>query len=259
MSERLLVERDGAVLRVTLNRPEKLNAIDAGMAEAARHAFERAASDSGVRAVLLSGAGRAFCAGQDLSDPAVAPGADLGATIERAYNPLIRAMRALPKPVVAAVRGVAAGAGANLAFAADIVVAARSAKFVEAFARIGLLPDSGGTWMLPRLVGHARATGLAMLGEPLAAEQALAWGAIWRVVDDDRLDEASAELAERLAGMPTRALGAIKTALQAGWSDDLDAQLARERDAQRDLGATYDYGEGVEAFIAKREARFEGR
>lgn len=259
MSAPLIVERREAVLHVTLNRPEKLNAIDGAMGEALLAALAEADRDSAIRSIVLAGAGRAFCAGQDLSDPAVAPGSDLGAAIERVYNPLIRAMRALPKPIVAAVRGTAAGAGANLAFAADLVIATRSAKFVEAFARIGLLPDSGGTWMLPRLVGHARAVGLAMLGEPLPAEQAHAWGAIWSVVDDDALDAQAQELAQRLATMPTAALGAIKLTLAAGWSHSLDAQLERERDGQRTLGATHDYREGVAAFTAKRAPRFEGR
>lgn len=181
MSEQLLVEREGGVLRVTLNRPEKLNALTGEMLDAARAAFEGAGNDERTRVVLLSGAGRAFCAGQDLGEKNVVPGSDLGATIERHYAPLVRAIRTLEKPVVARVNGVAAGAGANLAFACDVVVAAASAQFVESFARIGLLPDSGGTWMLPRLIGHARAVGLAMLGTPLGARQAYEWGAIWKL------------------------------------------------------------------------------
>ncbi|HEY5341905.1 MAG TPA: enoyl-CoA hydratase-related protein [Candidatus Aquilonibacter sp.] len=247
------------VLRITLDRPDKLNAIDSGLAQALREAFERAAGDAAVRAVLLAGNGRAFCAGQDLADPGVAPGSDLGAAIERHYNPLIRAMRRLQKPIVARVNGVAAGAGANLAFAADIVVAARSASFIESFARIGLLPDSGGTWMLPRLVGHARATGWAMLGERITAEQAHAWGAIWQVVDDDALGETCDRIVHTLAQAPTRALGAIKAALEESWARSLDDALESERDRQRVLGATHDYREGVEAFSAKRPPVFEGR
>jgi 2-(1,2-epoxy-1,2-dihydrophenyl)acetyl-CoA isomerase len=250
---------DGGVLRVTLNRPEKLNAIDAALARALNEAFERAAQDDAVRVVLLAGAGRAFCAGQDLADPGVAPGADLGATIEHAYNPVIRAMRALPKPVVARVNGVAAGAGANLAFAADIVVAARSASFIESFAKIGLVPDSGGTWMLPRLVGQARAVGWAMLGERISAEQAHAWGAIWSVVDDAELEATCEKLAGALAQAPTRALGAIKGAMERHAACTLDEALDAERDLQRMLGATGDYREGVEAFASKRPPRFEGR
>jgi 2-(1,2-epoxy-1,2-dihydrophenyl)acetyl-CoA isomerase len=255
----LLVTRDGGILRITLDRPEKLNAIDGALAREAREAFEEAAQVDGIRVVVLTGNGRAFCAGQDLSDPAVAPGRDLGEMIEKYYNPLIRAMRALPKPIVARVNGVAAGAGANLAFAADLIVAARSASFIESFSRIGLLPDSGGTWMLPRLFGQARAVGLAMLGERISAEQAHAWGAIWQVVDDDALDEACNTLAYTLAQAPTRALGAIKAAFDASATSTLDAALERECELQRLLGATRDYREGVEAFTAKRKAEFEGR
>lgn len=247
------------VLRVTLDRPEKLNAIDGELAGALREAFERAHDDDAVRAVLLGANGRAFCAGQDLADPAVAPGQNLGLMLERHYNPLIRAMRALPKPIVARVNGVAAGAGANLAFAADIAIAARSASFIESFSRIGLLPDSGGTWMLPRLIGHARATAVAMLGERISAEQAHAWGAIWEVVDDDRLDEACERVVTQLAQAPTQALAAVKHALQDAWMRDLDAALDAERDLQSHLGATADFREGVEAFAAKRRPSFRGR
>jgi 2-(1,2-epoxy-1,2-dihydrophenyl)acetyl-CoA isomerase len=255
----LLVTRERGIMRITLDRPEKLNALDGELAHKVRLAFEEAALMLDVRVVVLSGNGRAFCAGQDLADPAVAPGNDLGMTIDHFYNPLIRAMRAMPKPIVARVNGVAAGAGANLAFAADIVVAARSASFIESFSRIGLLPDSGGTWMLPRLFGHARAVGLAMLGERVSAEQAHAWGAIWQVVDDNALDEACETLAVTLAQAPTRALGAIKAAFDASASSTLDAALERERELQRLLGATRDYREGVEAFGAKRKPEFEGR
>jgi 2-(1,2-epoxy-1,2-dihydrophenyl)acetyl-CoA isomerase len=255
----VLVTRDGGIMRVTLNRPEKLNAFDREMAQSVRATFDDAAGDKAVRVVVLAGSGRAFCAGQDLADPGVAPGSDLGATIEQCYSPLIRAMRALPKPIVARVNGVAAGAGANLAFACDIVVAARSASFIESFSRIGLLPDSGGTWMLPRLFGQARAVALAMLGERISAEQAYAWGAIWDVVDDDKLDEACNMLATTLAQAPTRALGAIKSAFDDGWTSTLDAALDRERELQHMLGATYDYAEGVAAFSAKRKPKFEGR
>jgi 2-(1,2-epoxy-1,2-dihydrophenyl)acetyl-CoA isomerase len=253
------VSRDGGIMRITLNRPDKLNAIDTEMAQAARVAFGAAADDESVRVVVLTGNGRAFCAGQDLADPGVAPGSDLGATIEGCYSPLIRAMRMLPKPIIACVNGVAAGAGANIAFAADIVVAARSASFIESFSRIGLLPDSGGTWILPRLFGQARAVALAMLGERITAEQAHAWGAIWEVVDDDKLEAACEVLARTLAEAPTRALGAIKAAMEAGWTSTLDAALDRERELQRMLGATRDYAEGVAAFAAKRKPEFEGR
>jgi len=255
----VLVSRDGGIMRVALNRPEKLNAFTPEMAHATRAAFDAAAGDANVRVVIVTGNGRAFCAGQDLADPTVAPGSDLGVTVEGSCNPLVRAMRALPKPIIARVNGVAAGAGANLAFAADIVIAARSASFIESFSRIGLLPDTGGTWMLPRLFGHARALALAMLGERISAEQAHAWGAIWDVVDDDKLDEACDVLARTLADAPTRALGAIKAAIEQSWTSTLDAALDRERDLQRMLGATHDYAEGVAAFAAKRKPDFEGR
>ncbi len=213
-----------------------------------------------MRVVLLTGSGRAFCAGQDLADPGVAPGSDLGATIEQSYSSAdsCDACAALNR-FVARVNGVAAGAGANLAFASDIVVAARSASFIESFSRIGLLPDSGGTWMLPRLFGHARAVALAMFGERISAEQAHAWGAIWDVVDDDKLDDACNVLTSTLAEAPTRALGAIKAAFDAGWTSTLDAALDRERELQRMLGATRDYAEGVAAFGEKRKPEFEGR
>ena len=255
----VLVTRDVGVMRITLDRPEKLNALDGELAHQLRLAFEEAAIVHDVRVVVLTGNGRAFCAGQDLADPAVAPGADLGMTIEHFYNPVIRAMRALPKPIVARVNGVAAGAGANLAFAADIVVAARSASFIESFSRIGLLPDSGGTWMLPRLFGYSRAIALAMLGERISAEQAQAWGAIWQVVDDADLDTACDTLAATLAQAPTRALGAIKAAFESTATSTLDAALDDERELQRRLGASRDYREGVEAFVAKRKPEFEGR
>ena len=255
----LTVTHESGIMRITLDRPDKLNAIDGELARKLLLAFEEAAIVHDVRVVVLTGSGRAFCAGQDLADPAVAPGSDLGMTIEHFYNPLIRAMRSLPKPILARVNGIAAGAGANLAFAADIVIAARSASFIESFARIGLLPDSGGTWMLPRLFGHARAVGIAMLGERISAEQAHAWGAIWQVVDDADLDGACDTLAATLAQAPTRALGAIKTAFDAAANSTLDAALDCEREFQRRLGASRDYREGVEAFAAKRKPAFEGR
>jgi 2-(1,2-epoxy-1,2-dihydrophenyl)acetyl-CoA isomerase len=258
MSEQLLIDRDGGVLRLTLNRPEKLNAVTSELLDAARRTFEEAAGDAQTRVVVLTGAGRGFCAGQDLAEPGAAPGSDLGILIERHHNPLIRAMRKLEKPIVARVNGVAAGCGANIAFACDLVIAAASAKFIESFARIGLLPDSSGTWMLPRLVGQARATGLAMLATPITAQQAYDWGAIWKVVDDGDLDKECDELAGRLAAAPTKSLGAVKLALSAGWTNDIEAQLELERDVQRMLGATADYREGVEAFAQKRDPSFRG-
>jgi 2-(1,2-epoxy-1,2-dihydrophenyl)acetyl-CoA isomerase len=257
----VLVEPDGAVLRLTLSRPDKLNSFNEQMHGELRRALDGPAAMPKVRAVLLTGAGRAFCAGQDLGDRVMGEGdapPDLGDTLERLYNPLIRRIRALPKPVVCAVNGIAAGAGANLALACDIVLAARSASFFQAFCRIGLVPDSGGSWMLPRLVGEARAKGLTLLGERLTAEQAAAWGLIWAVVDDDKLPEEAAALAQRLAEGPTLGLAAIKRAIHAAADNTLEAQLELERDLQRALGRSHDHAEGVRAFMEKRPARFRG-
>jgi 2-(1,2-epoxy-1,2-dihydrophenyl)acetyl-CoA isomerase len=214
----------------------------------------------GARVLVITGAGRGFCAGQDLADPAIAPGkdgADLGATLDDHYNPLIRRLASLPLPVVAAVNGVAAGAGANIALACDIVLAARSARFIQSFANIGLVPDSGGTWVLPRLVGQARAIGLALTGQPIGAEQAEAWGLIWRCVDDDKLAEETEGLVTKFAAAPTAGLAATKRLIRAG--SGLDASLDAERDAQRALGRSADYAEGVAAFAAKRAPNFVGR
>ncbi len=259
----VLVGRDGGVATLALNRPEKLNSLNEAMHRELRTALEACARDEGVRAILLTGAGRAICAGEDLGDRAMgdqAAGApDLGGTLERLYNPLVRLIRGIEKPVVCAVNGVAAGAGANLALACDIVLAARSASFIQAFAAIGLVPDSGGTFFLPRLVGEARAKGLTLLGERLSAEQAAEWGLIWRCVDDEELPEEAGALAERLANGPTRGLGLAKRALNASWANGLDAQLDLERDLQREAGRTGDYAEGVRAFLEKRPASFQGR
>jgi len=262
MARTVLVELREGVLELTLNRPEKLNALNEEMHAELRAALARAAGDEAVRAVLLTGAGRGFCAGQDLGDRAVGPGEDppdLGGTLDRLYNPLVRRIRTLPKPVVCAVNGVAAGAGANIALSCDIVLAARSASFIQAFARIGLLPDSGGTWLLPRLVGDARARALTLLAEKVEAETAAAWGLIWKAVDDDRLMEDARDLAARLARGPTRAYAAIKRALLESWRNDLNAQLDLERDLQRELGCSADYREGVLAFTEKRDPVFRGR
>ncbi|MCG8595449.1 MAG: 2-(1,2-epoxy-1,2-dihydrophenyl)acetyl-CoA isomerase PaaG [Kiloniellales bacterium] len=255
----VLSEIGGGVAVVTLNRPDKLNAFNEEMHLALRAVLERAEADSSVRALLLTGAGRGFCAGQDLGDRNVSGDVDLGHTLENFYNPLIRKLRALPLPVVCAVNGVAAGAGANIALACDIVLAARSAKFVQAFCRLGLVPDSGGTYSLPRLVGEARAKGLALLGEPLTAERAEAWGLIWRAVDDEALMEEARKLATHLATQPTAGLAKSKQAIQASLDNDLDAQLDLERDLQREAGRSADYREGVAAFMEKRAAVFQGR
>lgn len=257
----LYEKREGYAL-VTLNRPDKLNSFNEAQHKALRAAIDRAEAE-GCRALLLTGAGRGFCAGQDLSERSQMLGEgrplDLGATIDNFYNPLIRRLRALPMPVICAVNGVAAGAGANIALAADIVIAARSAKFIQAFTKIGLVPDSGGTWWLPRLIGEARAKALALTAEPLSAEDAAAWGLIWRAVDDDKLMDEAHALAAKLAGGPTHAYGLTKQAIQAAATNALNAQLDLERDLQREAGASDDYKEGVAAFLEKRPAKFTGR
>jgi 2-(1,2-epoxy-1,2-dihydrophenyl)acetyl-CoA isomerase len=260
MAETLSVEQDGAVVTVTLNRPDKLNSFNEAMHGELRLALDRIEADGSVRAVLLTGAGRGFCAGQDLGDRNVAADRDidLGATLEAHYNPLIRRLRALDRPTVCAVNGVAAGAGANLALACDIVLAARSARFIQAFCKIGLVPDTGGTYFLPRLVGEARARGLALLGEPLSAEQAEAWGLVWKCVDDERLLAEARALAQQLAAGPTKGLGLIKRALRASLANDLERQLDLERDLQREAGRSADYREGVSAFMQKRQPVFRG-
>ena len=256
----ILVSLDAGVLSITLNRPDKLNALNPEMHGLLKAALERARDEAAVRAVLLTGAGKGFCAGQDLSERNVAPGAapiDLSVTIGSYYNPLVRRMRELPKPIVCAVNGVAAGAGCNIALACDLVVAARSASFLQAFSRIGLVPDSGGTYFLPRLAGTARAMGLALLADKLPAEDAERWGIIWQAVDDDRLMEQAASIARTLAEGPTRAYAAIKKAFYA--QNTFDAQLDLERDLQRELGYSEDYREGVAAFMQKRKPNFKGK
>ncbi len=260
--ETILFEIADGVARLTLNRPDRLNSFTVQMHGEVADALSKVERDTGVRALLLTGAGRGFCAGQDLSDRAVAPGGDgvdLGESLENRYNPLIRRLIALPKPVVCAVNGVAAGAGANIAFACDIVFAAKSAKFIQSFSNIGLVPDSGGTWILPRLAGQARALGLALTGEPLNAEKAEQWGLIWRCVDDAELMNEAGKVAARLAGGPTRGFAAIKSAMRKGWLASLDQQLDLERDLQRELGRSADYREGVAAFMEKRTPKFTGQ
>lgn len=252
---------DAGVARVTFHRPEKLNSFTATMHAELRDALDQV-ERSDARVLVLTGAGRGFCAGQDLGDRAVAPGAapvDLGESITRHYGPLVLRLRALPMPVIAAVNGVAAGAGANIALACDLVIAARSATFVQAFSRIGLIPDCGGTWTLPRLVGPARALGLALLGDKLAAEQAAEWGLIWRCVDDADFTAEVDALAARLAEAPTRALARTKEAVWGSGARTLAEQLALEATLQRELGASEDYREGVAAFSAKRTPQFRGR
>lgn len=261
MTASVLVEKREGYRVVMLNRPDRLNSFNAEMHHALKSALDDAEADAACRAVLLTGAGRGFSAGQDLSEVQPRPGEtpDLSVTIDTLYNPLVRKLRALPMPVVCAVNGIAAGAGANIALACDIVLAARSAKFLQAFAKIALIPDSGGTWFLPRLAGDARARGMALLGEPLPAETAESWGMIWKCVDDAALMDAAHALCAKFAEAPTGALAAIKSALDAAATNSLDAQLDLERDVQHQLGQAHDYNEGVAAFMEKRAPRFRGR
>ncbi len=259
--QNILFTIDDGVAVLTLNRPEKLNSFTEAMHLEVQDALAALRADKSVRVLLVTGAGRGFCAGQDLADPLVQPGADgvdLGALVERFYAPLVLALRTLPMPVICAVNGVAAGAGANLALAADIVLAARSASFVESFCKLGLIPDTGGTWVLPRLIGMARATGLAMLGEKLSAERAVEWGLIWKAVDDDMLMHEAIAMARHFATAPTKGLAYAKSALQASFSNNLADQLTLEATMMRELGLSHDYNEGVAAFAAKRAPQFKG-
>jgi len=260
--ETILLEVEDGVARVTLNRPDRLNSFTAAMHEELQAVLGSIETDPAVRAVLLTGAGRGFCAGQDLADRAVAPGGeavDLGASVEKYYAPLVRRLAGMEKPVVCAVNGVAAGAGANIALACDIVLAARSAKFIQSFANIGLIPDSGGTWVLPRLVGQARALGLGLTGEPLPAEKAEQWGLIWKCVDDEALAEESMKLARKFAAGPTRGLAATKKLIRGSLLQTLDDELVIEGQWMRELGYSEDYREGVNAFMEKRAPKFTGR
>lgn len=257
----ILFEIADSVATLTLNRPDKLNSFTAEMHAELRDALGKVADPAGgCRALLITGAGRGFCAGQDLGQRQTTDNTsiDLGETIDKQFNPLIRRLRSLPLPVIGAINGVAAGAGMSLALACDITLAARSASFLQAFARIGLVPDSGSTYFLPRLAGDARARGLAMLAEKISAEQAVSWGLIWKVSDDDRLLTEATALARHLATQPTKGLAMIKHALDQSSTNSLDAQLDLERDLQRTLGRTADYREGVTAFLEKRPPRFTG-
>jgi 2-(1,2-epoxy-1,2-dihydrophenyl)acetyl-CoA isomerase len=268
----VLISQQGAVRTLTLNRPKALNSFTTALHGELLAALDAAAADAGVRCVVITGAGRGFCAGQDLTDPAIAPRRDaqgqlaapheqpdVGDLIEVCYRPLANRIQSMPIPVVAAVNGVAAGAGANLALGCDLVLAARGASFIQAFSKIGLVPDCGGSWLLPRLLSRQRALGLAMLGDKLGAEQALAWGLVWQVVDDAELPAAAQALAERLATLPVKALAATREALDAGARSTLDDALAHEARLQSRLGRSHDYVEGVSAFFDRRPARFTER
>src|SRR4051812_7984514 len=249
---------EGGIARLTLNRPDRLNSFTVRMHEEVADALAKL---DGARVLVITGAGRGFCAGQDLNDRAVAPGqaVDLGESVEQRYNPLIRRLTSLPQPVIARVNGVAAGAGANIALACDIVIAAKSAKFIQSFSAIGLIPDSGGLWGLPRLLCHGRPVGLALTGEPLPAEKAEEWGLIWKTVEDEALDLEVNATAEKLASLPPLGLAAIKDMIRSSWQNSLDEELERQAGAMRRLGFTEDYREGVAAFLEKRVARFTGK
>jgi 2-(1,2-epoxy-1,2-dihydrophenyl)acetyl-CoA isomerase len=257
MGDTILLER-GPVTRITLNRPDRLNSFTAEMHAELREAL---ADVSDARVIVLTGAGRGFCAGQDLNDRNVAPGeqVDLGETVERDWNPLVRTLASLPQPVIARVNGVAAGAGANIALACDLVVAAESAKFIQSFSAIGLIPDSGGSWHLPRLAGQARAMGMALTGEPVTAEKAAEWGLIWKAVEDDALDAEVDSIATKLASLPPLGLAATKQLIRSTWARSLGEELGVQAGEMRRLGFTEDYREGVAAFLEKRPAKFTGR
>jgi 2-(1,2-epoxy-1,2-dihydrophenyl)acetyl-CoA isomerase len=258
--ENILFEIQTGIARLTLNRPDKLNSFNIAMHGEVRDALEQTLNDASARVLILTGAGRGFCAGQDLNDRSVSPGGDvdLGESIEKYYAPLVRSLRALPMPVLCAVNGVAAGAGAQIALACDIVIAGKSASFIEPFCKLGLIPDTGGTYFLPRLVGTARAMGISMLGEKIPAEQAAAWGLIWRVVEDSDLIKTVDGIATQLASGPTRGLARIKEAIYASANNRFERQLELERDLMRELGRSYDYREGVAAFLEKRAPEFKG-
>ncbi|HWK69889.1 MAG TPA: 2-(1,2-epoxy-1,2-dihydrophenyl)acetyl-CoA isomerase PaaG [Burkholderiaceae bacterium] len=259
--ENIVFDLDGGIARITFNRPDKLNSFTAAMHGELADALTKVESGQ-ARVLVLTGNGRGFCAGQDLSEREMSAGSapiDLGSTIEKYYAPLVRRLRALPMPVVVGVNGVAAGAGANLALAGDIVIAKQSASFIQPFCRLGLLPDTGGTYVLPRLVGQARAMGLSMLGDKLSAEKAEQWGLIWQCVPDDVFEARLDELARHFADAPTKGLAYTKRALNQSLANSLDEQLDLERDLMRELGASHDYAEGVAAFLGKRQPAFKGK
>jgi 2-(1,2-epoxy-1,2-dihydrophenyl)acetyl-CoA isomerase len=261
MPQTILFELENNIARLTLNRPDKLNSFNETMHLEVREALNQVKAN-GARVLLITGAGRAFCAGQDLSDRQTKPGessVDLGESIEKYYAPLVRTLRALPLPVVAGVNGVAAGAGVSLALACDLVISTKSASFIQSFAKLGLIPDTGGTFFLPRLVGPARALGMAMLGDRLPAEQAAAWGLIWRCVEDEAFAGTVEQLVHTLANAPTKGLAYTKAAINKSAGNSLDQQLDLERDYMRELGYSNDFREGATAFLEKRPPKFTGR
>jgi 2-(1,2-epoxy-1,2-dihydrophenyl)acetyl-CoA isomerase len=255
--ETIQFDNAGRIARITLNRPDRLNSFTRVMHAELRDALGNLGD---ARVVVLTGAGRGFCAGQDLNDRAVSDGpVDLGETVEGCWNPLVRTLAALPQPVIARVNGVAAGAGASVAMACDLVIAAKSAKFIQSFSALGLVPDTGGSWHLIRNLGQARAMGLALTGEPLPAEKAAEWGMIWKCVEDDALEAEVEALATKLASLPPLGLTAIKSMIRTSWSRTLDEELDLQAGEMRRLGFTEDYREGVAAFLEKRAATFKGK
>lgn len=255
----ILIGTEGGVRTIQFNRPEVFNSFNQSMGRAFQAALDEAAADEHVRCVVITGAGKAFCAGQDLKEVTAPDAPDFTEIVERTYNESIRRIRAMEKPVIGAVNGVAAGAGANIALACDLTIAKKSASFIQAFSKIGLIPDSGGTWMLPRLIGMQRAAALTFFGDKLPADQAVAMGLIYNAVPDEEFETAVTELANRLAAMPTRGLGLTKRAFNLGWDNELSAHLTLERDLQMEASQTADYAEGVAAFLEKRKPAFTGK
>ena len=262
MYQTIVLEKSNGVAKVTLNRPDKLNSFNVQMHEELQSALDDIATDGESRCVLLTGAGRGFCAGQDLGDRAVSSdqkAPDLGMSVEKFYNPLIRRLTNLKMPVICALNGVAAGAGASVVMACDIVIAARSASFILSFAKVGLVPDSGSSWHFARAIGLPRAKAMAMLGTKIKAEQAEQWGLIYQVVDNEALESTSTEMAAHLAKQPTEALANIKELVHTAFDYSLNEQLERERKAMQHLGRSHDYKEGVASFMEKREPKFKGK